>query len=223
MKILIVEDDKKIALAVKKGLEQESFAVDAVFDGASGYDLALMENYDAIILDLMLPVMDGITICQKLRKNDIETPIIMLTAKSEIPDRVNGLNIGADDYMIKPFAFEELLARVKALVRRPRKTLGTLLTVEDLILDSVTYRVERGGKQISLSSKEYALLEYMMRNKHRIMTKQQIIDHVWNFDADILPNTVEVYIGYLRNKVDKPFKSPALIHTIRGFGYRIGE
>lgn len=224
MKILIIEDEKKLAHAVKKGLEQESFAVDTAFDGLTGYDLAFSEDYDLIILDLMLPGLDGIKICQKLRQNAIATPILMLTAKGQIPDKVNGLNVGADDYMVKPFAFEELLARIKALSRRPRLALGTILMSGDLTLDTITYHVERNGNNIELSAKEYALLEYLMRNHGRIITKQQIIDHVWNFDAEVLPNTVEVYIGYLRNKIDKPFKdSPPLISTIRGFGYRIGE
>jgi DNA-binding response OmpR family regulator len=147
----------------------------------------------------------------------------LLTAKDQISDRVEGLNAGADDYLIKPFSFDELVARVKALLRRPKQSKGTVLKVADLSLDTISYEVRRGKKLISLSSKEYALLEYLMRNKNRVLSKDNIISHVWDFDADILPNTVEVYIGYLRSKIDKPFKkSPSLIHTVRGFGYKLG-
>lgn len=223
MRILVVEDEKKIADALKKGLTQESFAVDVAYDGKDGLYMATGEDYDVIILDLMLPHIDGMTICRRIREKSIDTPIIMLTAKGQLSDKVNGLNVGADDYLVKPFAFEELLARVKALIRRPKKMVGTLMCVADLTMDTVTYRVERGGREIELSAKEYALLEYLMRNQRQILTKQQIIAHVWDYDADILPNTVEVYIGYLRNKIDKPFIGPALIHTVRGFGYKIGD
>jgi DNA-binding response OmpR family regulator len=147
----------------------------------------------------------------------------MLTAKYQIKDKVAGLNAGADDYLIKPFAFEELLARVKALLRRPQDNLGTVLKIKDLSLNTVTYEVKRAGKIINLSSKEYALLYYLMRNQNRVLSKDTIISHVWDFDADILPNTVEVYMGYLRNKIDKPFKGPNIIHTVRGFGYKLGD
>lgn len=223
MRILLIEDEHKISTAIKKGLEQEKFAVDAAFEGVEGYDLASSENYDLIILDRMLPSMDGLTIAKKLRENKNHTPILLLTAKGQISDRVEGLNNGADDYLVKPFAFEELLARIKALLRRPKDSLGTVLQVSDLSLNTVTYTVKRDSVPIQLSSKEYALLEYLMRHPNQILTKEQIISHVWDYDADILPNTVEVYIGYLRSKIDKPFKSPNLIHTVRGFGYKIGE
>lgn len=224
MRILIVEDEHKIASSLKKGLEQESYAVDVAYTGTDGYDLAATEDYDVIVLDIMLPEMNGIDICKKLRTNQIHTPILMLTAKGQISDKVEGLNAGADDYLAKPFAFEELLARIKALSRRPLTTVGTILTVEDLELNTISYEVKRDGKQIQLSSKEYALLEYLLHHPNQTLTKEQIISHVWDYDADVLPNTVEVYIGYLRNKIDKPFpKDPALIHTIRGFGYRIGK
>ena len=177
-----------------------------------------------IILDLMLPKMNGMEICQKLRKEEnVHTPILMLTAKGQVNDKVEGLNVGADDYLVKPFAFAELLARIKALTRRPRQVLKINLSVDDLTLDTLNYRVRRGDKDINLSKKEFALLEYLMRHKGKILTKDQIINHVWDYDADVLPNTVEVYIGYLRNKIDKPFKNKLpLIRTIRGFGYRIG-
>ncbi len=223
MRILIVEDEQKIAQAIKKGLEQESFAVDAVYDGAQGLKYAEDDTYDVIILDVMMPKMDGIEMCKQLRQKNIHTPVLMLTAKGSLGDRVTGLNQGADDYLAKPFAFDELLARVRALLRRPPAVIGSILSVGDLSLDTVTHEVRRADKSISLSTKEYALLDYLMRNPNRILTKTQIIDHVWDFDADILPNTVEAYIRYLRVKIEQPFaKSEALIHTVRGFGYKIG-
>lgn len=222
MRILIIEDEEKIANSLKLGLTQESYAVDVKNDGLEGYDMASYEPYDLIILDLMLPSMDGFEICRKLREEKNVTPILMLTARGEIEDKVKGLDIGADDYLQKPFSFNELLARIRALVRRPRKTIGMTLTVEDLTLDTVTSEVKRGGKTISLSGKEFALLEYLMRHKGTIVKKDQIISHVWDYDSDVLPNSVEVYITHLRGKVDKPFKGEKLISTIRGFGYKIG-
>ncbi len=223
MKILIIEDEHKIANLIKQGLEQERYIVDAAYDGESGFDLACEDNYDLIILDRLLPKMDGLLICKKLREQNNHIPIIMLTAKAQILDRVEGLDSGADDYLTKPFAFEELLARIKAMSRRPKETVNKILQVSDLVLNTGTYEVKRNNIKINLSSKEFKLLEYLMKNKNKILTKEQIIDHVWNYDADILPNTVEVFIGYLRNKIDKPFKDEEpLISTIRGFGYRIG-
>ena len=224
MKILVVEDEHKIANSIKKGLEQESFAVDVAYNGADGFDLAASEDYDVIVLDLMLPDMDGLEICKKLRKEEnIHTPILMLTAKGQLNDKVEGLNAGADDYLVKPFAFVELLARIKALSRRPKDNLGITLSIEDLSLNTITYEVKRGGKEIKLSKQEFALLEYLLRHKNKILTKEQIINNLWDYDADVLPNTVEVYIGYLRNKIDRPFpKNPRLIQTFRGFGYKIG-
>jgi DNA-binding response OmpR family regulator len=224
MKILVVEDEHKIANSIKKGLEQESYTVDIAYDGTTGYDFAATGDFDVIVLDLMLPDLDGMEICRKLRKENIHTPILILTAKGQLGDKVDGLNSGADDYLTKPFAFEELLARVRALARRPAATLSSSLVIEDLSVDTTTFEVRRQGKLISLSSKEYALLEYLIRHVGKTLTKDQIINHVWNYDADILPNTVEVYIGYLRNKLDKPFPGgPPLIHTIRGFGYKLGK
>lgn len=222
MRILIVEDEHKIANALKRGLEQESYAVDVEYDGEDGLQAALNEDYDLLILDRMLPGVEGMEICRRVREKNIHCPIIMLTAKDQIKDRVAGLNSGADDYLIKPFAFEELLARIKALLRRPQDNLGTVLKSDNLTLDTVNYEVKRDKKPIALSSKEYALLYYLLRNQNRVLSKDTIISHVWDFDADVLPNTVEVYMGYLRNKIDKPFKGPKLIHTIRGFGYRFG-
>ena len=225
MRILIIEDEQRLAKAIKKGLEQETYAVDIAFDGISGFDLAAVEDYDLIILDLMLPGMDGIQVCKKLRKEEgISTPILMLTARGRLDDKVKGLNAGGDDYLVKPFAFEELLARIKAITRRPKDSiLPNILAANGLSLNTLTYEVKRAGKKIKLSKKEYALLEYLLRNAGRILTKDQIISHVWDYDADILPNTVEVFIGYLRNKIDRPFKQKSpLIKTVRGFGYRIG-
>lgn len=221
MRVLIVEDEHRIATTLKKGLEQERYAVDITFNGTDGYDLASTEEYDIILLDSMLPGMDGITFCTELRAHHIHTPILMLTAKSQIKDKITGLDAGADDYLSKPFAFEELLARIRALVRRPKQSLSTILTVDSLTLDTATFSVTRNGQPIKVSSKEYALLEYMMRHSGTILTKDQIISHVWDFDADVLPNTVEVYIKNLRTKIDAPFpESKALITTVRGFGYR---
>ena len=224
MRILIVEDEHKIANSIKKGLEQESYAVDVVFTGQEGYDVASTEEYDLIVLDLLLPGMDGIEVCSKLRERQIHTPILMLTAKGQVEDKITGLDAGADDYLTKPFAFEELLARIRALTRRPKNSLGIILSVEDLTLNTATYQVKRDNKIIPLSSKEYALLEYLMRHPKQTLTKEQIINHVWDYDADVLPNSVEVYIGYLRNKIDKPFsEKPVLIQTVRGFGYKVGK
>lgn len=224
MRTLVIEDEHKIANSIKKGLELESFAIDVSYDGNDGFDLASTEDYDVIILDLLLPGMDGLTICKKLREEKIHTPILMLTAKGGLHDKVGGLDAGADDYLVKPFAFEELLARIRALTRRPQNSLNSVLTCEDLSLNTQTFEVKRGSKTIPLSKKEFALLEYLLRHSNTVLTKERIISHVWDYDADILPNTVEVYIGYLRNKVDRPFKNkPSLIHTIRGFGYKIGD
>ena len=220
----MIEDEHKIANSIKKGLEQELYAVDIAYTGDDGYDFASTEEYDLIILDRLLPGLDGIDICKKLREKQIHTPIILLTAKGQVHDRVEGLNSGADDYLVKPFAFEELLARIKALTRRPKGNIGSVLAVSDLSLNTLTYEVKRGKIKINLSRKELSLLEYVMRHPNQIITKDQIINHVWNYEADILPNTVEVYIGYLRSKIDKPFKSSKpLIKTVRGFGYRISE
>jgi DNA-binding response OmpR family regulator len=224
MRILIVEDDHKIASAIKQGLELESFAVDVEYDADAGLGAALSEPYDLIILDRMLPgSMEGIDVCRQIRDGHIHTPIIILTARDEIRDRVAGLNAGADDYLPKPFAFEELLARIRALLRRPKDNLGTKLSYGDLVLDMISYDVKRGDQHIMLSRREFALLEYLLRNAGKLMTKENIIKHVWDFDADILPNTVEVYVGYLRTKVDKPFKGNPLINTVRGYGYRLGQ
>lgn len=225
MRILVIEDEPKIAAAVKKGLELKGYAVDMVHDADSGYASASDPDYDAIVLDRMLPgSMDGVELCQKLRAEEISTPIIMLTARGTIGDRVEGLNGGADDYLVKPFSFDELTARVRALLRRPPVQVGTQLQVGDLKLDPTTYEVQRGNQPVKLSNKEFSLLEYFMHHPGQVITKDMIINHVWDQDADILPNTIEVYIGYLRNKIDRPFpKSPPLLQTLRGFGYKLSE
>lgn len=224
MRILIIEDEHKIANSIKKGLELESYAVDVTYDGITGFDLASSEEFDTIILDIMLPGMNGLDICRQLRAGEIHTPILLLTAKGQLEDKINGLNCGADDYLVKPFAFTELLARIKALCRRPKQSVNSILSLDNLTLDSVNYSVKRDNKEISLSKKEFSLLEYLLRHKNQILTKDQIINHVWPYDSDVLPNTVEVYIGYLRNKIDRPFKKNlSLIKTIRGFGYKIAN
>jgi len=224
MRVLVVEDEHKIANSIKRGLEQEAYAVDVAYDGRVGFDLVSSESYDVLILDLMLPGLDGLTLCKRIREKGNHTPILMLTAKGQLEDKVTGLNAGADDYLTKPFAFEELLARIRALSRRPSKNIGTTLVLDDLTLDTVTFEVKRNNQKIQLSNREFSLLEYLLRHPNQILTKDQIINHVWNYDADILPNTVEVYIGYLRNKIDKPFaKISSLIQTVRGFGYKLGR
>jgi DNA-binding response OmpR family regulator len=223
MRVLIVEDEPKIARAIKKGLEQETFAVDVCMDGDEGLRFALDEPYDLIILDRMLPGKDGVAVCKELRAGGNQTPVLFLTAKDKVADRVDGLNAGADDYLVKPFAFEELLARVRTLLRRPTQLLSPILTCDSLSLNTQTFEVARAGKSIQLTQREFALLEYLLRHPNQIVNKDTIIAHVWDYDADVLPNTVEVYIGYLRAKIDKPFKKqPPLIHTIRGFGYKLG-
>lgn len=224
MRILVIEDEHKIANAIKKGLQHESYAVDVKYNGTEGYDMASIEQYDVIILDIMLPGMDGIEICKKLREQNIHTPILMLTSKSQIEDKVLGFNSGADDYLTKPFAFAELLVRIKALTRRPRNSTGTVLSIADLTVDTNNYEVKRANQRIRLSNKEYSLLEYLIRHKNQVITKEQIISHVWDYDADVLPNSVEVYIKHLRTKIDDPYPNKPLIHTVKGFGgYKLSE
>lgn len=221
MRVLIIEDEHKIAGALKKALEQESYAVDISYDGDDGYAMATTEPYDVAIIDRMIPgEYDGLAIVKAMREAKIHTPVLLLTAMSNVRDRTKGLDSGADDYLVKPFALEELLARVRALLRRPVEQQSTLLTVGDLTLDTLSFVVKRAGDEISLTSKEFALLEYLMRNPGRPISKDVIISHVWDYDSDILPNTVEVYVKYLRNKIDTPYKSD-IIHTIRGFGYKL--
>jgi DNA-binding response OmpR family regulator len=221
MRVLLIEDEHKIARALKKALEQESYAVDVAYDGDDGYAMATTEPYDAAIIDRMLPgEYDGLAIVKAMRSAKIHTPVLLLTALGSIKDRTEGLDSGADDYLVKPFALEELLARVRALMRRPVEVQSTVLSAGDLTLNTVAYEVKRGDTPIQLTGKEFALLEYLLRNQGRPLPKELIIAHVWDYDADILPNTVEVYIKYLRAKIDQPFKTP-LIHTVRGFGYKL--
>lgn len=221
MRILLVEDEQKIAKALKRALEQEGHAIDMSHDSDSGYAMLTTEPYDLAIIDRLLPGgRDGIAIVKDARAEGIHIPVLLLTALGSIKDRTVGLDAGADDYLIKPFALEELLARVRALLRRPTEQQGTILKADDLELDTVSLKVTREGKDIALTSKEYSLLEYLLRNQGRPLSKEAIIAHVWDFDSDILPNTVEVYIKYLRTKIDAPFKKP-LIKTVRGFGYKL--
>lgn len=221
MKILVVEDEIKLGKAVKTGLEQDGYAVDLLHTADEGRAYAETENYDVILLDRMLPGgQDGLDICRTIRSNGNTTPVLMLTAKGELEDRVTGLDEGADDYLVKPFEFEELLARVRALVRRPKQAIGLSITLGELTIDTATKQVTIAGQSIRLSKKEYALLEYLAHHPDKVTSKDQLIEHVWDFDADILPNTVEVFIRSLRKKIDQP-GLPSFIDTIRGFGYRL--
>ena len=222
MKILVVEDEKKVASFLKKGLEQDYYTVDVAFDGKSGLDLALVEDYDLIILDIMLPAIDGITVLKEIRKMKIETPVLMLTAKGNIEDKVEGLDSGADDYLPKPFAFEELLARVRALIRRKDKIKNLILTADDLKLDTQTHKVSRGDIEIILTPKEYSILEYLMRNKNHVISRIKLTEHVYEYQFDPDTNVIDVYINKLRNKIDKNSERP-LLQTIRGIGYMIKE
>lgn len=222
MKILVVEDERRIARAIKEGLEQEGYAVDLAFDGEEGYACATNDEYDVIITDVMMPVMDGVQLCRTLRSEGHKTPILMLSAKSQERDIVRGLDTGADDYLAKPFSMSVLAARIRSLLRRPRQSVGEILRYSDVELDPAGKTVRRDGQSIMLSQKEFSLLEYFLRNPETILSKNNIISHVWDFDADILPNNVESFIKLLRTKIDRPFNRP-LIHTIRGFGYILRE
>ena len=222
MRILLIEDDIAISRLLKEGLEDESYAVDVAHDGSEGYRTASADEYDVIILDIMLPEMDGYEVCRALRKDGNKTPILMLTARDAERDIVEGLNTGADDYLAKPFSFDVLLARIRALLRRPNEKLEEILRVGDLKLDPSLKKVTRASQEITLTAKEYGVLEYLMRNKGKVLSKEQIISHVWDFDADVLPNNVELFIMFLRRKIDKPFKSK-LIYTVSGFGYKLEE
>ncbi len=222
MRILLIEDDIAISRLLKEGLEDESYAVDVAHDGGEGYRTASADEYDVIILDIMLPEMDGYEVCRALRKDGNKTPILMLTARDAERDIVEGLDTGADDYLAKPFSFDVLLARIRALLRRPNEKLEEILQVGDLKLDPSLKKVTRASQEITLTAKEYGVLEYLMRNKGKVLSKEQIISHVWDFDADVLPNNVELFIMFLRRKIDKPFKSK-LIYTVSGFGYKLEE
>jgi heavy metal response regulator len=218
MRILVIEDEKKVAGFLKNGLKEEGYAVDDAFDGQTGFDMAMGNEYDIIILDLMLPGLDGITLCKKLREQGKNTPILMLTAREAVKDRVIGLDAGADDYMTKPFAFEELLARVRVILRKRPVTQELKLEIGDLVLDLITHKVKRGGDDIELTTKEYALLEFLMRNAGNIVTRTMIAEHVWDINFETFTNVIDVYINYLRNKIDRDHDEK-LIHTVRGRGY----
>ena len=220
MKILIIEDDKEISEALKEGLEDESYAVDTCLDGEEGYRTAAADEYDMIILDVMLPSMNGFEVCKKLRAEKNTTPILMLTARGQSQDVVRGLDFGADDYLPKPFNFDVLLAHMRAILRRPSQKLEEVLRVGDLVLNPSSKQVSRAGDEIKLTTKEYAVLEYLMRNEGKVLSKEKIISNVWDFDADVLPNNVELFIMFLRKPIDKPYKQK-LIQTIPGFGYKI--
>lgn len=223
MRILIVEDERKIARALGRALKNEKYAVDISYDGTDAYVMAGMIDYDLLILDRMIPGdYDGLSLTKKLREEGKNVPILLLTALGATQDKTEGLDGGADDYLTKPFALDELLARVRALLRRPQTSVETVLRVADLSLDLNTHEVFRNNQKIELTNKEFSLLEYLVRNAGRPVSKEQIIAHVWDYDADILPNNIEVYISYLREKVDKPFKDK-LIKTVRGLGYKIDE
>jgi len=222
MRILIVEDEKKVASFVKRGLEEEQYAVDVAYDGEEGLYMATNNPYDLLILDIMLPKKDGLQIVKELRAKDITTPILCLTAKDKVEDVVAGLDSGSDDYLAKPFAFAELVARVRALLRRPSQDRGAEIVFADLRLDPVAHKVWRGDKEIILTAKEYALLEYFIRNPNKILTRTMIAEHVWDYNFDSFTNIIDVYVNYLRKKIDKDYEKK-LIHTVRGVGYVLKE
>jgi heavy metal response regulator len=218
MRVLLVEDEKKVASFIKKGLEEEQYQVEVAHDGDEGLLKALADDHDLIILDILLPKRDGMSILREVREHHIETPVLMLTAKDSVEDRVNGLNSGCDDYLPKPFAFTELLARSRALLRRKTPERTATLRVSDLVLDPVTHQVSRGSRAIELTSREYALLQYLMQHPNQVLTRTMIVEQVWGYDFDNFSNVVDVYVNYLRNKVDRDFAAK-LIHTVRGIGY----
>jgi DNA-binding response OmpR family regulator len=222
MHILVVEDEHRLAYLLRRVLLEERHAVDLAHDGRTGLDLALSGTYDVVVLDLMLPDIDGLEICRQMRAEQVMSPVLMLTARGAIEDRVTGLNVGADDYLTKPFAMEELLARINALLRRRDRRFdeGQQLTVADLTLDLLRHEARRGGRVIELTAKEFSLLEYLMRHPGQALTRTQIIDAVWRYDMEALSNVVDIYIHYLRDKIDQGSGHP-LIKTVRGVGYKI--
>jgi heavy metal response regulator len=222
MRILLIEDETKIAGFIQRGLKEQKFAVDVAHNGEEGLFLAEINPYDLILLDIMLPKVDGFSICKQLRAKRNSTPILMLTARDAVHDKISGLNAGADDYLSKPFAFGELLARVRALLRRPQEKQPSHLKFADLELDTLTHEIKRAGKPISLTSKEYTLLEYLMVHAGEIVTRTMISEHVWEENFHSLSNVIDVHIKYLRDKIDKGFKKK-LLHTIRGTGYILKE
>jgi DNA-binding response OmpR family regulator len=219
MRVLVVEDEKGIIDFLTQGLKEAGYAVDVASDGRTGLDYALATQYDIILLDVMLPGMNGLAVVRELRRAKIASPVIMLTARSTVDDRVHGLDAGADDYLVKPFAFAELLARIRALLRRPQTSMDTLISFGDIELDTVRHEFRRNGERIELSGREFSILEYFMRNPGQVLTRTQIAEHIWNFDAYAGSNVVDVYIGYLRKKID-PDPAKSFIQTVRGVGYR---
>jgi DNA-binding response OmpR family regulator len=222
MKVLIVEDEKDLALTLKKGLEENSFAVDVSYDGEEGLFMAENYPYDVLLLDIMLPKMDGLAILNTLRKKKIDMPVVMLTARGEVEDRIKGLNIGADDYIAKPFDFSELLARLRSVIRRSKGKPAPVIVIGDLTMDTNSREIRRGGRDIKLSSREYNMLEYLALNKNRVIGRTELMEHIYEMDADPDSNIIDVYINYLRNKIDKDF-AVQLIHTVRGAGYVLKE
>jgi heavy metal response regulator len=222
MRILVVEDEKKVASFIKRGLEEEYFSVDAVYNGRDGLEFATTEEYDLIILDVMIPFMDGITLTKELRKRKIQTPVLFLTVKDSLNDKIEGLDAGADDYLTKPFAFEELTARVRAILRRTENQKSTILTAADLKLDLIAHTVFRNDREIILTQKEFSILEYLLRNKNRIVSRIKLIEHVYDYHFDSETNIVDVYINKLRSKVDQGYDKK-LIQTARGSGYILKE
>jgi len=220
MRVLVVEDEPKIAGFLNQGLSEAGYAVDVAQDGEDGLAYASVAEYDAIILDIMLPKLDGVALLRKLRSKGIKTPVLLLTARDALEDRIRGLDTGADDYLVKPFAFPELLARIRALLRRPPMQASAVLRIGDLDLDVARREVRRGGQSVELSPREFSLLEYMMRHPDQVMTRTQIAEHIWSFDYFGASNVVDVYVGYLRRKIAGGDGKP-LIHTVRGVGYRI--
>lgn len=220
MNILLVEDEPRLLRALAKGLKQEDYSVETCDNGTTALALATNNDYDLMIFDRMLPGMDGLAVTRAVRAKNIAAPILMLSAKGQTRDKIDGLDAGADDYMTKPFSFEELLARLRALLRRPAENAGTELTLGDLTLDLQAAHCERRGRTISLTATEMRLLEYLLRNSDRVITKEQIVDHVWDYDSYVQPNTVEAYMSYLRKKIDGGFRVK-LIHTLRGLGYKM--
>jgi DNA-binding response OmpR family regulator len=220
MRILIVEDEHRLARVLKRGLEEHGYAVDVAYDGEEGLGLAELEPYDLIVLDVMLPKLDGLTVCRRLRAQRKNMPVLMLTARDTIDNRVAGLDSGADDYLIKPFAFRELLARIRALLRREAPSRDPVLRVADVEVDTITHEVRRAGKQVELTCKEYAVLEYFLRNPNRVLTRTQIAEHVWDYDFIAMSNVVDVYVRYLRRKLGDE-REPRLLRTVRGTGYQL--
>ena len=220
MRILLVEDNKRLSDSLRLSLEDNGYAVDVAYDGQEGEDLAEFTPYDTIILDVMLPKRDGIEVCRSLRRKRVQSPILMLTARDALEDRVLGLDSGADDYLVKPFEMDELMARLRALMRRESDDKSGLITIADLVLDPATHFVKRNGQSLDLTSREYELLEYLMRNPNRLITRQMAENHLWSYDATVQSNVVDVYIRRLRRKVDDPFEVK-LIETVRGSGYRM--